>query len=225
MSWRLGICGLVSLAVHLALVAGLLLGRWPAPLVDAPDKPVMVELVMEEQKGAGETVVRPPSPPPEEAAHPKPEPPTPPADDVPSSSPVAAAPSSPVPPADPVEAAAPAAPANPPAFNFGGTDSESNTLVTGDNVIPASPDKKARNRPPPYPEDAARRGQQGAVLLVIHVSPGGLTEGVDVLRSSGYASLDRAARDAVMTWRFLPAVKDGAPIPFDFRMNFVFSVN
>jgi TonB family protein len=90
-------------------------------------------------------------------------------------------------------------------------------------VIPAKPDAKARNRPPVYPEDAARRGQQGAVLLNIHVTPDGLTEGIDVVRSSGSASLDRAAIEAARNWRFLPAVKDGVPIPFDFQMNFVFA--
>ena len=43
--------------------------------------------------------------------------------------------------------------------------------------------------------------------------------------SSGAASLDRAAIEAARKWRFLPAVKDGVAIPYDFQMNFVFAFN
>ena len=77
-SRRLYICGLMSLMLHAALVAGLLLRLEPksATLVEAPDKPVRVELVMEEQKGAGETQTRPPAPKPA-ARQPAPTPPTP----------------------------------------------------------------------------------------------------------------------------------------------------
>ncbi|MDR3535407.1 MAG: energy transducer TonB [Acetobacteraceae bacterium] len=110
-------------------------------------------------------------------------------------------------------------------FNLGGTDSESNAVVKGKDVIPASVDQRVRNKPPIYPEDAVRRGQRGAVLVLIHVSPEGLTAGTDILQSSGVASLDQAALDAVRGWRFLPAVKDGAPVAFDMPMRFVFEFN
>ena len=222
MSRRPWIAGLISAALHLAIIAGVLVREhWARPSPDAPDKPVAVELVMEEQRGVNETVVQPaPSPPAEPA--PPPRPPTP---EVAVAPGLASPPSSqpPVPPRPPAMAN-PAVSA--PHMNLGGTDSESNTLVLGgENVIPASPDQKARNRPPIYPDDAARRGEQGAVILVIHVSPDGLPAGVDVARSSGYPSLDRAAREAVMAWRFLPAIKDGAAIPFDMPMRFVFAFN
>jgi periplasmic protein TonB len=69
-----------------------------------------------------------------------------------------------------------------------------------------------------------RRAEQGAVILLIHVSQEGLASAVDVLESSGHASLDRAARDAVATWHFLPAVKDGQPIPFDMPMRVTFQL-
>jgi protein TonB len=107
-------------------------------------------------------------------------------------------------------------------FNLGGTDSQSNAIASGNSIIPASLDKKVRNKPPIYPEEAVRLGQQGAVVLVIHVTPEGLTSGADIMQSSGSALLDQSARDAVMAWRFLPAVKDGAPVPFDLPMRFVF---
>ena len=225
MSLRLRIAGLVSLALHLSVVAGMLLvAREPAPGVEAPDKPVAVELVMEEQKGAGKTEAAPPATQqtePQPAPQPSPKPPEAVAEPLPT----AQALPPPTPQAPPAKAA-PAAdrPQPAPEINLGGTDSESNAIVLlGPDVIPATPDKKARNRPPLYPEDAARRGQQGTVLLVIHVGPSGLPSAVGVERSSGYPMLDKSAIDAVTKWTFVPAVKDGLPVAFDFHMNFTFA--
>jgi outer membrane biosynthesis protein TonB len=36
--------------------------------------------------------------------------------------------------------------------------------------------------------------------------------------------LDRAAREAVMDWHFLPAVQDGRAIPFDMKLRVVFQL-
>jgi protein TonB len=86
-------------------------------------------------------------------------------------------------------------------------------------------DAKFRNLEPVYPPEAVRRAEQGAVLLVIHVSPEGLPTGVDIAQSSGFVLLDRAARDTVMGWHFLPAVQDGQPIPFEMPMRVVFQLD
>ncbi len=214
---RLGIAGLVSLALHLSVVAGILLFvRRPVPLMEVPDKPVAVELVMEEQRGAGKTEVQAPPP---VLTQPQPPVPTPPVEGEKLPAPAPAAP-----PAKPNETARPAPPKPVPEINIGGTDSESNAIVLqGPNVIPATPDKTVRNRPPVYPEEAARRGQQGSVVLVVRVGPSGLPSAVDVERSSGYTLLDKSAENAVMKWTFVPAVKDGLPVPYDFRMNFTFA--
>jgi periplasmic protein TonB len=112
-----------------------------------------------------------------------------------------------------------------PRVNLGGTDSLSNVLVQGDQVIPAAMDAKVHNREPIYPEEAARRGEQGAVILLIQVSPEGLANSVDIARSSGFNLLDRAAREAVATWRFLPAVRDGQPIPSSMSVRVVFELD
>jgi periplasmic protein TonB len=133
-------------------------------------------------------------------------------------------------PSPPVPDATAAAQPTPPAAQTGltvslsGTDSPSDARAFGDRVIPAAPDAIFHNRPPEYPAESALNGEQGTVVLMIHVSPEGSTAGVDVLRSSGYALLDRAARDAVLRWRFLPAVKDGQAVASDMRMGFVFDV-
>jgi protein TonB len=223
----------ISLGLHAALLFGLLVwfGRGP-PARDAPDKEGAVELVMVESQGSGPPTA-PPEPAPEVAPAAPPEQPPPPADSAEAEEPVP----SPLPPAiqspDPVQPSVPAPPvAAPPVqqamrapeINLPGNDSETNAFVIGDHVVPASIDAKSRNREPIYPLEAVRRAEQGAVMLLIHVSPEGLASGVDVLKSSGHASLDRAARDAVAAWHFLPAVKDGQPIPFDMSMRVTFQL-
>jgi protein TonB len=128
----------------------------------------------------------------------------------------------------PVQEAKPARPEPPPAvqpaptISLQGTDSPSYARAFGERIIPASPAAVFHNRPPAYPEEAAVNGQHGTVVVVIHVSPAGTAAGVDLLRSSGYVLLDRAAREAVLRWRFLPAVKGGHPVASDMTMEFIF---
>jgi periplasmic protein TonB len=109
-------------------------------------------------------------------------------------------------------------------MNLGGTDSLTNAVVTGEDVIPARVDATWRNREPVYPRAAALRGEEGAVILLVHVSPMGLASGVQVVQSSGFGRLDQSARDAVATWRFVPAVRDGLPVPFDVPVRVVFEL-
>ncbi len=76
---------------------------------------------------------------------------------------------------------------------------------------------------PRYPMESRRRGEQGTVLLRILVGRDGLPINIEVARSSGYRSLDRAAREAVLRWRFRPVQINGVnvearglvPIRFD----------
>ena len=110
-------------------------------------------------------------------------------------------------------------------MNLGGTDSATDAIVRGDDVVPAKPDTQYRNRQPIYPKEAALRGEQGAVTLVIHVSPAGLPSGVDVTQSSGFVLLDRAAREAVAAWHFLPALRDGQPIAADMPLRVRFELD
>jgi protein TonB len=82
------------------------------------------------------------------------------------------------------------------------------------------------NPPPDYPEDALRRGQEGLVMILARICPEGRPLEVTVLRSSGYGTLDRAARAAVLRWAFRPATRDGRPvegeveIPIRFRLSY-----
>ena len=156
----------------------------------------------------------PPSPPQPQAAQAQPATPPPPR---PPSPMVAAVPPAAAPPAPDADAA--------PHINLGGTDSLSNVLVKGDQIIPAGPDSKVHNKEPVYPLEAARRGEQGLVILLVHVTPDGTVAGIDIARSSGFSRLDRAARDAVTTWKFVPAVQNGQPIPSSIPLRIMFDLN
>ena len=124
----------------------------------------------------------------------------------------------------PSPAAMPAAPPSPAAMKItlSGTGSLSDTLAEGDQIIPAAADAVFHNRQPIYPIEAVRRGQHGAVVVVIHVSPSGRTAGADVVSSSGHVILDRAAREAMLTWRFLPAMKGGRAVASDLPVRVIF---
>jgi len=232
----LRLAGLLSLGLHAALLAGLLLWfRHAPPSDDAPQTPGAVELVLLEQQGSGATTT--PSEPAPSAAVPAPPPPqimSPdlPAPDVATADEALPLPPPPVPPSDapPSVPRAPTPPMQPaqeaPEINIGGNDSETNAIViAGPHVIPASIDAKYRNREPIYPREAARRAEQGAVILLIHVSPLGLPVGIDIAESSGFVLLDRAASEAVWGWHFLPAMLDGRPVPFDMKLRVVFQLD
>lgn len=73
-------------------------------------------------------------------------------------------------------------------------------------VTPPRFDADYLNNPPPeYPFLARRNGEQGAVVLRVHVTPAGLPDQVEVHRSSGSVRLDRAAQEAVWRWKFIAA--------------------
>lgn len=231
---------LISAGLHAALIGGLILWFYRGPrMVEAPDSEGAVQLVMVEQQGTGATVVPPvpapqttPAPPQTAAPPPPPEPdkttdadealPLPPPVPPPVPAQSATKPSTPTPPtaAPPMQQAVKA-----PTINLGGTDSETNAIASGDHVVPATVDGTYHNKEPIYPSEAARRAQQGLVLLLIHVSPDGLTQSVDIEKSSGFQLLDQAARNAVEGWHFLPAVKDGQPVPFDMQLRVLFHLD
>jgi protein TonB len=58
---------------------------------------------------------------------------------------------------------------------------------------------------PRYPDSARRQGIEGEALLRFEVLTDGHVASVTVTRSAGHPDLDRAAVDAVKTWRFEPA--------------------
>ncbi len=79
------------------------------------------------------------------------------------------------------------------------------------------------NRGPKYPDIAWRQHQGGRVVIRMHIDPQGRVASAEVLESSGHPALDRAAREALAKWRFVPALRDGIAVPSfrDQATNFV----
>ena len=76
-----------------------------------------------------------------------------------------------------------------------------------------------------YPIEALRNREQGTVILSVLVGADGTVLSVEIEKSSGSRSLDRAAREAVAKWRFHPATRGGvahsawASVPVTFNLS------
>jgi protein TonB len=101
----------------------------------------------------------------------------------------------------------------------------SSAASTASAVADTPPRAMAGNAPPQYPWAARRLGQQGQVLLRLQVLPDGSTSALAVVRSSGVASLDRAARSAVSRWRFTPASSGGRAVAATVEVPVVFRLD
>jgi protein TonB len=66
--------------------------------------------------------------------------------------------------------------------------------------------------PPRYPMEARRKREQGMVVLRLVLSEDGKVANITLHRSSGFASLDQAALDAVRRWRWSPTLRDGRAV-------------
>ncbi|MGH7068212.1 MAG: energy transducer TonB [Acetobacteraceae bacterium] len=217
----------LSLACHALLALLLLAGAWvwPGRGLKAPPVLAEVELVEQNTPAVGQTAAAAalsaaPS------AKPPAEPPAPPDLSPPPQRPAAPAAPLPLPP-PPAPAAPPALastrpaarpqplprPAPAPMVRLGNPGAAGTGLVSGSQVIPAAIDSAVHNIPPAYPALAVREGEQGSVILKVHIAADGSAAAVDIFRTSGYSLLDRAARGAVGQWHFVPARQAELPVP------------
>jgi protein TonB len=139
----------------------------------------------------------------------------------------AAAPTRPVAPslptAEPQEAALPVAGAREPQPPAAAPARAASVRASAKWDVSAAP--APGNVPPRYPGSARRRGQQGRVLLRLHVAADGSTSVPEVVSSSGVAVLDRAARRAVSRWRFTPARRNGRTVDATVEVPVVFRLD
>lgn len=82
------------------------------------------------------------------------------------------------------------------------------------------------NPKPPYPMASRKMGEEGTVLLRVQVSEAGRPLQVLIDQSSGYARLDRAARETVAnSWRFVPgrrgdqAITSWVVVPIEYALS------
>lgn len=188
--------GASSLVAHAAIWLALLF--WPHLVgrpIQAPLEPAAIEVVI----GDGGRTERTAEPQP--VQEPAPEPPEPmPLD--------ATAPSLAPPPPPP-----PARSGRPAMVQLGEVGGPPHVdLLDPDNNRFRAATQDTGNRMPVYPREAALRFEAGTVKLQLFVDTSGNVASALVTRSSGSASLDRAARDQALTWRFTPAKRDGKPV-------------
>ncbi|MBD8873357.1 energy transducer TonB [Rhodanobacter sp. DHB23] len=95
-----------------------------------------------------------------------------------------------------------------------------------DTSAPVEATLAYRSAPLQFPVQALRRHMQGTVLLRVLVDENGAPLQVEVEHGSGYALLDRSAREQVLAhWRFQPATVDGhavrawAKVPVNFVLD------
>lgn len=67
-------------------------------------------------------------------------------------------------------------------------------------------------KPPRYPIESRRKREQGTVLLSLTLGLDGKVSVITIAKSSGFARLDSAARDAVRNWRWAPTVREGQTV-------------
>ena len=97
--------------------------------------------------------------------------------------------------------------------------------------IVAQPDRSpsdrgplARLNTPRYPAGALEKLVEGRVVIEAHVDSTGYVCEAGLVRSSGDATIDGAALDSLLRWRFEPAVLRGDPVEALFRMTIDFSL-
>jgi periplasmic protein TonB len=80
-------------------------------------------------------------------------------------------------------------------------------------LVPPSFNAAYLNNPAPaYPALSRRMGEEGRVVLRVHVSADGMPKQVELKTSSTHPRLDEAALDAVRRWRFVPARRGNSPV-------------
>jgi protein TonB len=123
---------------------------------------------------------------------------------------------------NPVEATAAPAPATPVAAPVPSPAREAPVAV----VAPRFDAAYLSNPIPEYPRLSRRMGEEGRVMLRVHVGADGKPLEVTIAKSSGFTRLDEIARDTVLrSWRFVPArqgdqaVAGTVRVPIDFSLN------
>lgn len=232
----------VSLVVHGAMLA--YLARRQPPSLDPLQKPV--ELVMVEVEPP-----KPPEPPPPPPEPPKARPP-PPIKVARPEIPPPPPPDEPPPPPPPNDAPPPEAPPEKPVLVVGISMSSTTTAgsfaAAVGNTLYGKTEKQAVDpnevkaysapkympihqvdREPtvasehkiPYPDEARRAGVEGTVVLSITVGADGKVISARVLSGPGYG-LNEAAREAIMRFKFHPAVKGGESVSTELKYSYIF---
>jgi protein TonB len=88
---------------------------------------------------------------------------------------------------------------------------------------PSSDADYLNNPKPAYPAMSRRLGEQGKVVVHALIDADGVPQKAEILRSSGFERLDRAALETALKWRYVPAKRAGVPeaMWFNVPLHFV----
>ena len=114
-------------------------------------------------------------------------------------------------------ASSPSAPARPAPARPADTSASAANANSGGQIVPAEPTYK---KAPEYPKVARQIGASGVVQIEALIGTDGRVRNVKVL--SGNPMLQKAAIDAVMEWKYKPALLNGKPVesPVQIKLNF-----
>lgn len=70
-----------------------------------------------------------------------------------------------------------------------------------------------------YPEEARKAKLTGSGLYELRINKEGTTTGIAIVKSSGSAVLDQAARSAFLKWRFKPGIFSRVRVPVSWSVN------
>lgn len=87
--------------------------------------------------------------------------------------------------------------------------------------LPSSDADYLQNPTPIYPPLSKRFGEHGKVTYKVWIGADGKPQRAELVTSSGFSRLDKAAYDAVMSWRYVPGKRNGVPeaMPFNVPIN------
>ena len=74
---------------------------------------------------------------------------------------------------------------------------------------PSSSADYLQNPKPPYPSLSARLGETGKTVYKVWIGMDGKPQRAELVSSSGFPRLDKAAYDTVMSWRYVPGKRNG----------------
>ena len=74
---------------------------------------------------------------------------------------------------------------------------------------PSSNADYLQNPKPPYPSLSARLGETGKTVYRVWIGVDGKPQRAELVSSSGFPRLDKAAYDTVMSWRYVPGKRNG----------------
>ena len=63
-----------------------------------------------------------------------------------------------------------------------------------------------------YPSSAISQGLEGKLVVAVEIREDGTVGLYEIMHSSGHTMLDKEAVDAMTTWKFNPAMKEGKPV-------------